>query len=364
MISRDLIALLAFSLIAPARDLSAATVAIESPATHARESAPKRTGAFKLRFDSPPGVPVQVNYSLSGSAAANVHYVVRGAGLTGVGVSASARTAVVQIDPYNDSDTFDRTVTLTLLAGTGYTIGSPSAVTMTIVSDEQPATPPPVTPPPVPSAPAGLLALAAGSSAIGLSWSNTATNATAIVVEQSLISSSSGFVVVATLGTNATTHTVAGLTANTAHHYRIKARGDSGDSAYTATSSATTSAIAVPAAPTSLIATPASATRIDLAWTVNATDASSQRLEYSVTSTNGAFMTLATLAANAVSYAHTNLQENQTLHYRVYAVNLGGDSIASNFASATTLRTAPAAPTGLSAVTQSTTTIQIGRAHV
>jgi hypothetical protein len=88
-----------------------------------------------------------------------------------------------------------------------------------------------------------------------------------------------------------------------------------------------------PAAPTNLSATAIDYQRIDLAWTDNATDETSYEVQRSTG--GGAFTTVATLAANSISYSNTGLSGSTSYTYQVLARNAGGSS-ASNTATATT----------------------------
>ena len=84
-----------------------------------------------------------VNYWVYGEATFGIDYTVIGAdyfdGTTGtVTFAAGSNTATVTIDPTADTEVefFDETVTLNLTSGTGYTVGTPSAVTGTIIDED------------------------------------------------------------------------------------------------------------------------------------------------------------------------------------------------------------------------------------
>jgi hypothetical protein len=110
----------------------------------------------------------------------------------------------------------------------------------------------------------------------------------------------------------------------------------------------------VPAAPSNLSASAASSTRIDLAWTDNATNETSYKIERSPSS-SGPWTQVATTESNTTVYSDTGLAPQTTYHYRVRASNAAGDSAYSNSATATTLpdTTPPTAPTNLVATAQS-----------
>ncbi len=77
-----------------------------------------------------------VNYTLGGTATLNTDYTRTGTTNT-VTFAANSSTATVTVDPTADTTVEpDETVTLTLAAGTGYTIGTTTAVTGTINNDD------------------------------------------------------------------------------------------------------------------------------------------------------------------------------------------------------------------------------------
>jgi hypothetical protein len=90
--------------------------------------------------------------------------------------------------------------------------------------------------------------------------------------------------------------------------------------------------------PSGLSATAVSSSHIDLAWTDNAGNESSYRVEGSPNGSSDWYL-VADLPADSQSYANTGLAASTTYWYRVSAVNLNGSS---GFASASA--TTPAAP--------------------
>jgi hypothetical protein len=87
------------------------------------------------------GSPLTVNYSINGSATSGNDYAAVG---TSVTFAAGSATAVVTVDPTADTTVEpNETVALTLATGSGYTIGTPGAVTGTITNDDAVAPPPP-----------------------------------------------------------------------------------------------------------------------------------------------------------------------------------------------------------------------------
>jgi hypothetical protein len=77
-----------------------------------------------------------VNYSIGGTATLNTDYTRSGTNNT-VTFAANAATATVTVDPTADTTVEpDETVALTLTSGTGYTVGTTTAVTGTIQNDD------------------------------------------------------------------------------------------------------------------------------------------------------------------------------------------------------------------------------------
>ena len=95
-------------------------------------------------------------------------------------------------------------------------------------------------PPPPPTAPTSLVAMAAGSARIDLSWTNTSTTQTGVKIERS--TDGATFTQIALAGATAASYSDIGLSASTTYFYRVRATNASGDSADSNTASATTEA--------------------------------------------------------------------------------------------------------------------------
>jgi M6 family metalloprotease-like protein len=191
-------------------------------------------------------------------------------------------------------------------------------------------------PPTAPNAPGGLSATSAGKFAIDLSWTDNSNNEDGFRIERSGDGVNWSFL--ANRATNVTSFNDTGLAADTTYHYRVLAFNGVGDSAYSASASATTDPDLPPdppAAPSGMTAVAAGPNSMDLAWTDNADNESGFFIQRSTDGTN--FATVASVGVNTTAYTDvTGLQANTLYYYQVYAHNDDGDSGMSNIASATT----------------------------
>jgi autotransporter-associated beta strand protein len=113
-----------------------------------------------------------------------------------------------------------------------------------------------------------------------------------------------------------------------------------------------------PAAPSGLTATAVSGCEINLAWTNNATNATSIVIQRSTDGVN--YAQIGATANNGTNYADTTLPQSTTYYYEVVANNADGNSLISNTAHATTQAAQPpAAPSGLIATAISTNQINL-----
>lgn len=95
---------------------------------------------------------------------------------------------------------------------------------------------------------------------------------------------------------------------------------------------------ALPNAPSGLTATAISNSRIDLAWTDNASNEDGFKIERCKGATCTNFAQIATVGPNVTSFSNTGLAKNTSYRYRVLAYNTAGNSGYSNIATAKTPR--------------------------
>ena len=189
-----------------------------------------------------------------------------------------------------------------------------------------------------PAAPSNLVATTFSSSQINLTWTDNANNENGFRVSQS--TDGTNFTQIATLASNAVSFSATGLTPSTTYTYRVVSFNDAGNSQFSNTASATTSAAppSLPAAPSGLTATAVSSTRINLSWTDNSNNESGFRIERCRNANCTNYVQVAQVGANISTFADTTLTRNTTYRYRVRAFNAGGNSAYSAPATAKTLK--------------------------
>ncbi len=179
-----------------------------------------------------------------------------------------------------------------------------------------------VDPPPVPD---NFRATVLAYNSIKLEWTDRSTNETGFKVERSVDSS---FVPkdqfsassVAGSGSNVTLTNTTMVAEGTLYYYRVYAYNAGGNSAFSATISATSFL----KTPTGLTATLNSATSVNLAWT----DVSNAESHYTIerkTDLGGTWAALTTdLPANTSSYSDSTVTTGHTYYYRVKATKTNG----------------------------------------
>lgn len=190
------------------------------------------------------------------------------------------------------------------------------------------------TPTTKPTPPSNLLAVASGAGVI-LTWADNATTETGYRIERKTGSDDWSNLI----DLPAATKSYADMTvsASTSYQYRVMALG-SVNSAYSNWASITTPATPVtppvnpttaPAAPTGLTAVSNSAgTTVNLSWT----DASSTETGFRIQRQEGVngWKTLTSVTAGSTTYADTTTKKATAYKYRVYSVNVAGETASSS----------------------------------
>jgi hypothetical protein len=182
-----------------------------------------------------------------------------------------------------------------------------------------------------PAAPTTLTAAATSTNTVHLLWTDGSDNETGFTVERS--TDGVTFVDAGSAPINALALDVTGLSPSTTYVFRVRAFNAAGVSPYSPTATATTPQVPL-GVPTSLTAAALNRSQIRLAWRDNSSAETGFRIERSTN--NKSFSVVATAAAGVTTFTDSGLRGGATYYYRVFAVNAGGSSAASNVASAAT----------------------------
>lgn len=205
---------------------------------------------------------------------------------------------------------------------------------------------------PIPPGPVGLTASASSGGEAMLGWQEGGAVA-GISYEIYRSPDGSGWTLLTTI--SGTAYTDSTLDPATTYYYRVRAVLGGQASAWSATVSASTSALP-PSAVTGLSATPQSPTAVSLTW-INPGGSTGLQV-YRKTGSGGSYAKIADLAATATTYADATTSANTTYFYKVTAVNDAG-STDSTEASTLTPGVAPNAPSGLVALSVSPAEIDL-----
>jgi predicted phage tail protein len=192
----------------------------------------------------------------------------------------------------------------------------------------------------LPAAPADLRVTSFGPSAIGLAWSDLASDETSYELWRA--DGFEDFELITSLPSGTTSHEDLGLTQYTSYRYRVRARNGYGPSDWS--NEVAQVADDPPAAPSNLVVTGVTLTTIGLAFQDNSDDETGFELEMKFV--GGNFNLKVTLGADVAAYNDVDLESGKTYTYRVRAVNAAGASPYSDEVTGTTA-TLPIAPADL-----------------
>ncbi len=205
-----------------------------------------------------------------------------------------------------------------------------------------------------PFTPTNIVATTNSPTQVTVSWDNNADNELGYYVSRCVGVGCTNFNLVSTLPVDATAYVDTDVAADNIYRYRVVGYNIAGSSDLPVPVTASTF---VPPAPTGLTATTQSDSRIDLAWTDNASDEVGYLIERCEGSGCSSFTQVDSVGTNVQAYQNTGLNPNSEFTFRVRAVNTSGPSNYSNSASAAT--NLPGAPSFLSATVLSATSVQL-----
>ncbi|RMG97272.1 MAG: fibronectin type III domain-containing protein, partial [Chloroflexi bacterium] len=176
-----------------------------------------------------------------------------------------------------------------------------------------------------PCTPSNLNATAVSQTQINLTWQDNSSDESEFHIERSP-NGSSGWIQIATVGTNVASYNNTGLNCSTTYYYRVRAHrhSDGQFSGYSNVASAAT----YPCTPSNLSATAVLSTQINLTWQDNSPDETEFHIERSPDGSTG-WAEIATVGANVTSYNNTGLSSDTTYYYRVRAHRHGDGAYSS-----------------------------------
>ena len=213
--------------------------------------------------------------------------------------------------------------------------------------------------PDLPNVPTGLTATAVSNTQINLTWTDNSTNEVGFKIERKN-GPAGTYTEIATVGAGVQAYNSTGLTGLTQYFFRIRSYNNDGNSAYTDEKDATT-LIDPPGVPSGLTAAAISSSQINLSWQDNATNEDGFQIERK-TGPAGTYAVIATIGASAVlnvTHSDNTVAGSTQYFYRIRSFNVSWTSPASNEANATTPAASILAPSGLTAMAVSSSSINL-----
>jgi RHS repeat-associated protein len=200
-----------------------------------------------------------------------------------------------------------------------------------------------------PSAPSALAATIPSATRVDLTWTDAANNETAYRVERA--ADGVTFTTFWSLAAGTTSFSDTTVQNGQTYTYRVTASNAFGSS----TAAILIVPVRPPVAVSSFVAVVSSTTQINLTWTFSGAFHTGFRIERSV---NGqAYTVVNSPAASVRAFNNTGLSANNNYVYRIFAVNVLGDS--AEVVTPITRTAAPAAPTNLVAKVMTTTRVDL-----
>ena len=187
----------------------------------------------------------------------------------------------------------------------------------------------------VPQTPANLGTATVSESQINLGWTDNSDDETSFEVYRSN-SIDGPFTLLASVGSNVESYMDLTVTSENIYYYRVSAKNDIGESAFSNVAEANPDVITLPPpVPTNLTAVSLPDSEINLTWVNDATDERGFEIHRSFTAGSG-FALIATTSPGTTTYVDTGLQGSTKYYYKVRAINVAGTSEFGNEVSATT----------------------------
>jgi titin len=210
-------------------------------------------------------------------------------------------------------------------------------------------------PPVAPAAPSNLTAVQYVAQQVSLAWVDNANNETGFAIDRS--EDGINFAPLTSVAADTTSYVDATVSAGVTYWYQVAAFNDIGPSAFSNMTSV--AVIEPPLAPDQLEAVLEDIPAVDLRWADNSLDETGFVIERAPDGVT--FSVLATVAADTINYVDSAVSGGVTYTYRVAAVN---GTVRSDYSATASMfvpdfTTAPAAPSNLTAINVTQTTLTL-----